>query len=313
MLDLMGTFRKLVAFGLAAALGFAAGRLMPSGNHRTDKWELAEAVPTHSSECVEARAEEQEAFALALAILQNSGRAREAGQNVLWLDIGAQRFLGHGIYRSAGGKSFRVCPPEGVYEQVADVLTKHRQLEGQLVEYQLNLAAKFTRPDAYIVKSVADFAFSATPQESEYFKLRDIRLASSYADVAFRKMSGRDSLGTGAAQVAVAAGHPDALQHADTLMTEILEPLAKNDVVPFETRNRLYELAYAISLGGDDARKHVAPLKDLMGRKVQSWAGHFGMVELHPKRMCRVLAEIEGKTAMQAFPYCLDDKTPFEQ
>jgi hypothetical protein len=123
-----------------------------------------------------------------------------------------------------------------------------------------------------------------------------------------------DPMGTGAAQVAVAGGHPQALQTVERLMTETLATLPKNRVVPWDTRNRLYEMAYALAFGGEQAKQYVAPLRDLMGRKVQSWAPPFGMVELPPRRMCRVLATIMEQPVIDPeFKYCADPDTPDEQ
>jgi hypothetical protein len=129
--------------------------------------------------------------------------------------------------------------------------------------------------------------------------------ARPYADQAFRLISGDDALGTGAAQVAVASGHPGALELVEKLMAEALASVPFGRAVPWHTRNRLYELAYALALGGDEARLHAVPLRQLMEREVQSWAPPFGMIELPPKRMCSVLAKIVSTAASGQEPsYC---------
>lgn len=120
-------------------------------------------------------------------------------------------------------------------------------------------------------------------------------------------------MGTGAAQIAVSGGNPKALQIVERLMVEKLATLPKEQAVPWDARNRLYEMAYALAYGGAQAREHIAPLQDLMSRKVQSWAPPFGMLELSPRRMCDVLAKIMQKSPTNLnFSYC-SDSGPNEQ
>jgi hypothetical protein len=64
--------------------------------------------------------------------------------------------------------------------------------------------------------------------------------------------------------------------------------------------DRLYELAYAIAMGGRAAQAYAGPIYELLGRKVESWAPRFGMLELPPTRMCPVLEYIGGEEARLA-------------
>jgi hypothetical protein len=97
------------------------------------------------------------------------------------------------------------------------------------------------------------------------------------------------------------------------MMEEILKSIPQDRTIPRNTRNRLYELAYAIYFSGEDAKKHAAPIRELMTRRVQSWAPPFGMVDLYPKRMCEVLKRIEGPDSINEYRFCVDDRLPFEQ
>src|SRR5262249_38953438 len=141
-------------------------------------------------------------------------------KNVLGLDIGAQKFLSVGLNRAGSVRPVPVCPPQDIYGRVSDTLTASRGLKGRLAEYQLEMISKFPRQNEYIVDAVANSAFNEKAQESEIFKNQDIRpfaravlagfgkQASKYSAAAYDKMSSGDSLGTGAAQVAAATGHP---------------------------------------------------------------------------------------------------------
>jgi hypothetical protein len=53
---------------------------------------------------------------------------------------------------------------------------------------------------------------------------------------------------TSAVQIAVAGDHPQALQIVERLMAETLAKFPKGRIVPWNTRNRLHEMAYALSL-----------------------------------------------------------------
>jgi hypothetical protein len=96
-------------------------------------------------------------------------------------------------------------------------------------------------------------------------------------------------------------------------MNQLLATVLDDKPIPLATRDRLYELAWGIDFSGQSARDHVTPILRLMTRYVQSSAPPFGLVRLHPKRMCEVLSKIYGDDGRVKgnFPYCADD-TPLE-
>lgn len=207
-------------------------------------------------------------------------------------------------------------------------MAKHNMWRGgRQVEYGLALASRIGEGRPEIIKAVAAVAFNEQPQESETLSNEDIRpfartvlagfgrQVAFFGDTAFALISSENSLGTGAARVAAAAGHPDALRKITSLMSELLSSIPADQAIPWDKRNRLYELAYAISFAGEPGRDHLEPILELMKRKVQSWAPPFGMVELSPKRMCDVLRRIstEKPERNESYPYCLNDEQPYEQ
>jgi hypothetical protein len=96
-------------------------------------------------------------------------------------------------------------------------------------------------------------------------------------------------------------------------MNQLLATVPDDKPIPLATRDRLYELAWGIYFSGETAKDHVAPIVKLMGKYVQSGAPPFGVVSLHPKRMCEVLSRIYGddQRVKSHFPYCADE-TPLE-
>lgn len=307
---------RIVVIMIIALLAFTAGwlsRPLETGKGKNSRSTLATAFPKWPApNCVAADPQELKVFELAIATMEIVAEAK----NVLWLDIGAQKFLGGNLFRRGTGRPIQVCPPYDIYERASDIVTKSEGLKGRLVEYQLEMAAKFPHRSQYIVDAVANSAFNDIPQESEVFKNEDIRpfartvlasfgkQASKYAAVSFEKMSADDSLGTGAAQVAAATGHPGVLDRIQEMMEKILSSIPENRVVPWDVRNRLYELSYAIYFSGDDAKKYSAPIQDLMRRKVENPAPPFGMLESRPKQMCELLERIEGTDSIKGYEYC---------
>ncbi|WP_456006612.1 hypothetical protein [Mesorhizobium sp. f-mel] len=244
-----------------------------------------------------------------------------------FLAIGAHRFLSHGLYRREDRESTRVCDDLDEYQRAAQLINSSDHFRrGRIVEYELQLIARLPNPSEDLARVVAESAFNDTVQQSETFRSRDIRpfaratLAGlglhsrPYAARAYEQISIENSMGTGAAQIAVAGEHPMALHVVEKAMADKLATLPRDRVVPRDIRNRLYEMGYALAFGGPRAKQHVAPLRDLMSRKVESWAPPFGMVELPPRRMCRVLASIMDVPIPDLdFDYCADLDAPYEQ
>lgn len=314
---------KSLAVAIVAILAFAAGWFSRPGDGDRAKreWKLAAAIPNVPFNCVAANPNERKTFEFAAATLELVAEQK----NILWLDIGAQKFLSVGLSRRGSNRPIPVCPPKDIYGRAADIVTTSQELKGRLVEYQLRMVANFPYQSEYVIDAVAKSAFNESPQESEIFKNEDIRpfartvlagfgkQASKYAALAYDKMSPDDSLGTGAAQVATAGGHPGAANRVQKMMEDILSSIPENRAIPWDTRNRLYELAYAIYFVGDDAKQYSAPIRSLMRRKVQSHAPPFGMVELSPKRMCDVLSSIERPETAEEYEFCGNAKIPREQ
>lgn len=305
------------AVGGAFALGWSA-----RGPTTVQPTRLADALPIWRTTGACLQPDENEAAILELAV-----RSLEIAADFSPLSIGAQRTLGNGLYRRSGTTTSPICKPPSLLERTSEALTAKRGLSARLVEYQIKLAAKLPRPSRYVIEQIARSAFSPLLQESDIFPGEDIRplsrtalagfgrAASDWAEIGYEQMSGNDSLGTGAAQVAVAAGHPLALSRVERTMRELLSSVPEGQVVPRSIKLRLYELGYALGLAGREAAPHVGPLQDLMRRKVQSWAPPFGTIELSPKRACWLLAlvNVDQAAAFAPFSYCSDPGIPNDQ
>ena len=242
-----------------------------------------------------------------------------------WLTIGAQKTLGNGLIRSGPKGSVLICTPDTVMNRSPALDPAPKGLgAGQLVEYQLQLASKIPMPGEIVIEQVGKAAFNESKQHSEVFPRQDIRplgrstlatfgkRAIAFRDVAVQQMSGETPLGTGAAQVAAAVGDPTALPRIVEMINVKVGNLPPNAVIQLDARDH-FELAWAIYFAGDAGRTASASIHKVMERKVESRAPPFGIVELNPKRFCRVLELIEGPAATVPYPYCSDPSVPFEQ
>jgi hypothetical protein len=290
----------------------------------TSKVEFERPIPliyttTKLKPCVEPNERERALIKTAVDALAFS--SEEAG----FLSIGAEKILATGLYRQDRSSSQPVCDVPEQLARASELIRNSDHLRrGRIVEYGLRLIAKLPNPGQGLAKVVGASAFNQSFQQSELFSQRDIRPlaratlaglgspARPYADQAYAEISIDNPMGTGAAQVAVAGEHPDALRSVERLMTEKLDGVPGGQAIPWELRNRLYEMAYALAFGGAQAKEHVAPLRKLMSRKVQSWAPPFGMVELPPRQMCEVFAKIMQEPADPEFAFC-SDSGPYEQ
>jgi hypothetical protein len=285
------------------------------------KWELAEAIPIFQlTTCVPANDRERLLFGTAASVIE---LFNENDANML--DIGAQKFLAQTTYRREGSDHIAVCTPPDTMKRVSQAFTLRNGFgKFRLVEYQLELAAKLNEPSVHIVDAVAASAFNANVQASEIWGFRDIRpfartvlgsfglRAAKHGQVAYEQMSLDTSMGTGAAQVAAAAAHPQALPKIEKMMNEILSSVPLNRAISREARNRFYELSWAIYYAGDAGKQHTKPIHKMMQRKVESWAPPFGMIVLPPKRLCNLLVHIEGENSIKEYKFC-NDKEPLEQ
>lgn len=313
-------FRRVLLITMVALLAFGAGWLSRSlQKPAAPKWELADALPDFDRvPCVAPDERERQ-------LLEFAASALNLDERISSLRIGAIKLLAHGIYRGEIGKSIPICPPYDIYARVSESKSLQNEIKYRLVEDELKFFSRLPQRHHSVIRAVGASAFSNQPQQSEIFRERDIRPyartvlasfgkdAAPFSDAAYNDMSSNDSLGTGAAQVAAASGHPDALVRIQKMMNDLLSSIPADKALPRRIRNRLYELSYAIYFSGDGAKNQTDPIKTLMTRKVESWAPPFGMVELNPKRMCSLLERIEGPDSIKSYGFCLDRKIPLEQ
>ena len=269
----------------------------------TEKWEYADAFPPFRfGTCVVPTERERALFTLAAIAIELVG-----ADDINWMDIGAQKFLAGGQSRTVSDRRMAVCEPDEILKRVSEAFTARQGFgKGRLVEYQLSLASKLPNPSSHIVEAVGQSAFNPQVQPSDTFHFRDIRpfarsvlavfgvQAKNYGAIAYDQMSMATPMGTGAAQVAAAVRHPNALPRIEQMMEEALTAVPADKAIPRNTRDRLYELAWALYFAGDEGKKYTTPIHKIMGRKVESWAPPFGMVESRPKRLCTFLSWLYG-------------------
>jgi hypothetical protein len=320
--------KNIRAFILTAILCFTAGWVTHTFYHRNQeekKYRLSDALIKFrpNDPCEPANSEEKEILEIAVSVLEKPASRYGA----LSLGIGAQRLLAYNLHRAVDSRP--VCTPANIHARAEAAVTANRLFDARLSEYQLVLASRFPEPSPYVVEAVAKIAFEKMFQESDAFPYihEDIRpyartvlaefghRASSYAEKAYSEVSAESVMGTGAAQIAVAAGHPLALALSEKLMLAKLSQVNDASPVPWYEKKRLYELGQAIAFAGDEAKNHIEPIILLMRRKVQSWAPPFGMIPHYPKRSCDILKQIDGENGplIREFLYCFDDRIPYDE
>jgi hypothetical protein len=204
------------------------------------------------------------------------------------------------------------CPPLALHASVATAAIKAGVFRRPfLYADTISLAQQLGPRDPQIVQAVARSAFldSIIPDDPFRADLRPYaRLvlaecgsaAREWAGLAMAQVSAANQLGTGAAQVAVAGGAPEALPEVQRLMELLISATPRDKLIPRLTRNRIYELAFALGMAGEGAQPHAGPLVELLDRRVESWAPPFGMIGLPPARMCPVAERIGGGVAETA-------------
>ena len=204
------------------------------------------------------------------------------------------------------------CPPLALHARVATAALK-AGVFGRSFLYAdgIALAQQLGPRDPQIVSAVARSAFldHAIPDDPFGADLRPYaRLvlaefgsaAREWAELAMAQISAANQLSTGAAQVAVAGGAPQALPEVQRLMEQLISATPRDKLIPRLTRNRIYELAFALGMAGEGAQPYAGPLVELLDRRVASWAPPFGMIESPPARMCPVAERIGGTVAEAA-------------
>ena len=315
--------KRLIQVILLIGVGMALGAWLSSQGKKGRTPELEQArLMKNVRACEEPTTEESTTYSLAADMLEQNLRAEG-----LWLDIGVEKFLAHGLYRkmTEKGMSVSVCAPENIYSRAGQAITQRRGLNAYIERYQLELAARIPDPSPYIVEKVGEVAFSQEPHGEREWPYRDIRplargvLASygkhsiRYLDTARAEMSNYDSLGTAASQIATAAGDESDLSKVEVLMRQKLASIPQEHTLSIDERDRLYELAYAFTYAGPRARSYVGPVKTLMTRKVKSNATMFGLVDLSPKQMCHVLEAVGDVESLSDYDYCQDSKYQYPQ
>jgi hypothetical protein len=274
--------------------------------------ELALTRSWNSQDCIQPNAEEIKSIELAVRVIEANDPSGRFG----WLDIGARQTL--------GGMN-ELCVDQSYYQRVGVALARQGDLgKHKLAEYELLLVSKIVNPPEVLINDIARVAFSEMPWQSNIFVDLDIRpLARAilatlghqtkrFADQAFTLMDRRTASGTGASQIAVAAGHPLALEKTLRLIDDALVDIPAGQSIPWHTRNRLYELVLALTYSSEKTPDRVAAIEKIMLKKVQSNATMLGMVDLSPKKMCAMMPKISPNYDLKKFSYCFSDQ-PYEQ
>src|SRR5262249_24040639 len=204
------------------------------------------------------------------------------------------------------------CPPHALHASVATAAIKAGVFRRPfLYADDISLAQQLGPRDPQIVHAVARSAFYDNIIPDDRFKadlrpyarlvLAEFGLAArKWAEQAMAQVSADNQLGTGAAQVAVAGGASKALPEVQRLMEQLISATPRDKPIPRLTRNRVYELAFALGMAGEEAQRYAMPIVELLDRRVESWAPPYGMLQLPPARMCPVAERIGGSVAKAA-------------
>lgn len=221
----------------------------------------------------------------------------------------------------------RRCPPAmQFYAQIAPVLEKADWLGPAQERNDLKLIERLP-PSSYIARRLGEKAFNGSPLTHGslgYDNRPYLRMLLAYqggyarpwAAQAMSAITPDTKLGTSAAFLAVSTVPDRALPRvADAMRRFIAEARGRQvtvtDLDPpgrgFTIRDgdRLFELAYALSMAGPRAQPYSEPLIGLLNDKFGS-GSHFGLLLLEPKGLCPVARHIGGRAAAaaNAKPYC---------
>jgi hypothetical protein len=328
----LATVSVLLAVGASA---FAAGWFARGGGQKAKPSEVLNLTQldhggaplwANAGRCRQANADEQRQHRVALEAMEVF--------DADWLNALQRGAIKHFAYpwRQRRGAPSREdtsfpCPPVELHDAVTKAAIKANVFGRPfLFEDAISLAEQLGPRDPQIVDAVARSAFYSSPIPEDTFRT-DLRpyarlvlaefgpAAGKWAEQALVQVSANDQLGTGAAQVAVAGRASRALPEVQRLMAQILSATPQDKPIPRLSRNRIYELAFALGMDGEDAQLYAAPLIELLDRTVESWAPPFGMLQLHPARMCSVAEHIGGNVAAAARTktFCTQTPKAFEQ
>ncbi len=280
---------------LTAVFSCFLATLFLSGCNRSSEWptssDAAYAVALNP-ECIEPNATQREKTLLALEVLEVFDATSE-------------------IYKGAAlnfmrGDNWR-CHDEGIDERAAFLLTESGYLQRNIRNRRLmSVAHRLVEYDLQIETALANLAFQSDPVASSVSK--DVRpealsiLASlspqrtaKYKERAAALMGNKNSLQTGAAQLAAASGDPGVLKEVARLLEEVV-PTKAGTVLRRPENEHVIELAYAFLAAGEAANPYLPILDKLLSMKVES-ASHFGLLELAPRGVCRVYRGIGSEAA----------------
>lgn len=259
--------KKLIAtLIIGFFLGYLANEVIPA----RPKWDsdlLYLGLGKHlQGPCIEPTEGEEERYQLAVQILESDGRRHS------FLDSGAIRFLASGVYRKTAERLQAVCAPANIYQRASSAISSRDLFYGKAEEFHLKLASKIDSPTDYIVEFVAKIAFSSRFHIDKNKDMRPLARsvlasfgsrAQEYSELAFEQISAYDAMGTSAAQIAAATGHPNALPSIQRFMYKILE--TEKPINRLE-RKRFYELAYALLIADETAVDYTAAIHEFMTR-----------------------------------------------
>lgn len=299
MKSYLGAFLALV---LVALVSFAVGRHSASIPREDPGPGFVDATPNWVPlpDCSPLNDDDRARYELALQGLRTFGRLDSPR-------IAALRYFARPQYRMTGDWE-RLCFPMDLLPELAEVTLQEdffirgRPLRGD----RLGLARRLGPRDPRIVESVAETAFSPHPVANDVLiPGQDVRTlarvilaefgspARQWSEQAFDAMNADNRLGTTAAQVAVALGHPRALDRASELLRDLLEQYPE-DPIPLSAVNQFYDLVFAIAWAGPEAEPHAVLLIGLLDRRIESTSTSFGILQLTPSGVCWALQRIGG-------------------
>jgi hypothetical protein len=258
--------------------------------------------------CVSPDSSERERLEIAVRALET------ANQGFVYLTVGAERSLGGGLFRHStnGRPGVRICLPDDLAARLGKSIEDRKLLDGHIGETEIMLASVPPSHSDYIVKQIAKAAFdplTPSPRNVDHRLLARTTLASfgpasqTYGARAFKEIDVDGPFGTTAAQISAAAHVPGALDKIDALIKGRLAAIPKNEPIPLEAKERLYDLALAIYFAGPEAKKHIGSVEAIMERKVEDWAPPFGMISLPAEGLCILLERIQI-SELKKFPFC---------
>lgn len=292
-----------------------AGKLDQSLNQQgalKPRWLIAE------HPCRRPNAEEV-AHDAAMARLAEAFRAKRSNVGLGYVIdyFGADWSIDEGLRHSP---PLRRCPPApDLYARLAPILEQADWLTYQRTDDELQLV-EHVAASPYLARRLAELAFGDASHtnvlgydDRPYFRMllayQGVH-AKPWAPRAMREMDSGSKLGTSAAFLAVAIDPDRALPRVTAAMERLIADASRRQVViddisppgnGFTVRDgdRLYELAFALSMAGSKAEPYSRPLITLLDRRFGT-GSHFGLILIEPTELCAVARHIGGRAAVAA-------------